>query len=180
MIKQKENTIKQGELYLYDYGKNAGSVQNGERPVYVIQSNNSNYSPTVIVAAVTSSMKKQYLYTHIPIGKESGLKQNSMILLEQIKTVNRNELTKLVGAVIDPLKQYCISKAIKKLFGFSERVNEKQGDIRCLCSKCAEPYKLSNSGFVLRRLDPFANKKETCDKCNNLGYDYILYERRKT
>ncbi len=70
--------------------KREGSVQSGERPVMVIQADNFNANaPTIIVAAVTAVMKKKYLPSHIILGEDFGLKKPSMVLLEQIQTVNK-------------------------------------------------------------------------------------------
>lgn len=88
------NEIQRGDLFYYDFGKREGSVQSGERPVMVIQADNFNANaPTIIVAAVTAVMKKKYLPSHIILGEDFGLKKPSMVLLEQIQTVNKDELT---------------------------------------------------------------------------------------
>ena len=94
--------IKRGDLFYYDFGKREGSVQSGERPVMVIQADNFNANaPTIIVAAVTAVMKKKYLPSHIILGEDFGLKKPSMVLLEQIQTVNKDELTDYIGSVND-------------------------------------------------------------------------------
>ena len=88
----KEKMICRGDLFYYDFGDNSGSVQSGERPVLVIQADDYNQNaPTIIVAAVTSVIKKRYLPSHIILGEEFGLKKPSMVLLEQIRTVNAEE-----------------------------------------------------------------------------------------
>ena len=56
---------------------------------------------------------------------------------------------------------------------------ERTGDIRCLCPKCLHDY-ISNPNYVVRRLDPFAPAKDKCDKCNKVGWDYIIFDRRNT
>ena len=92
--------IQRGDLFYYDFGKREGSVQSGERPVMVIQADNFNANaPTIIVAAVTAVMKKKYLPSHIILGEDFGLKKPSMVLLEQIQTVNKDELTDYIGSV---------------------------------------------------------------------------------
>ena len=94
--------IQRGDLFYYDFGKREGSVQSGERPVMVIQADNFNANaPTIIVAAVTAVMKKKYLPSHIILGEDFGLKKPSMVLLEQIQTVNKDELTDYIGSVND-------------------------------------------------------------------------------
>lgn len=85
-----EKVIKRGNLFYYDFGKCEGSIQSGVRPVMVVQANNYNRNaPTIIVAALTSVIKKKYLPSHIVIGEQFGLKKPSMVLLEQMRTVNK-------------------------------------------------------------------------------------------
>lgn len=55
---------------------------------------------------------------------------------------------------------------------------DRTGDIRCLCPKCLQDYK-SNSSLIIKRLDPFSSKKDRCVKCDGLGYDYIVYDKRR-
>ena len=99
--------IQRGDLFYYDFGKREGSVQSGERPVMVIQADNFNANaPTIIVAAVTAVMKKKYLPSHIILGEDFGLKKPSMVLLEQIQTVNKDELTDYIGSVNDERLMY--------------------------------------------------------------------------
>ena len=91
--------IKRGDIYYADLGIPKGSVQAGIRPVIVIQNDVGNtYSPTVIVAAITSKMNKSTIPTHVnvDVGKE---KRKSMILLEHIQTINKDELMNYVGKV---------------------------------------------------------------------------------
>ena len=95
--------IQRGDLFYYDFGKREGSVQSGERPVMVIQADNFNANaPTIIVAAVTAVMKKKYLPSHIILGEDFGLKKPSMVLLEQIQTVNKDELTDYITMTTVP------------------------------------------------------------------------------
>lgn len=87
-----------GEIYFADLDPVLGSEQGGIRPVLIIQNDMGNrYSPTVIVAAVTSSWKKNTLPTHIDIGQFSGLSKRSYILLEQLRTLDKRRLRNKVG-----------------------------------------------------------------------------------
>jgi mRNA interferase MazF len=88
-----------GELYYADLGKGIGSEQEGYRPVVIIQNNIGNkFSPTVIVAPVTTKHEaKARLPTHCYIGAESGLDTSSVILLEQLRTIDKNRLGHYVG-----------------------------------------------------------------------------------
>lgn len=88
-----------GDLYYADLGNCAGSEQKGLRPVIIIQNDVGNrYSPTVIVAAVTSAVfAKNRLPTHCYIGTECGLELPSVILLEQLRTIDKLRLSEPVG-----------------------------------------------------------------------------------
>ena len=93
--------IKRGELYYADLSPVVGSEQGGVRPVLVVQNDVGNkYSPTVIAAAVTSRLTKARLPTHIEIaGQSCGLQKDSVILLEQIRTLDKRRLKERIGAL---------------------------------------------------------------------------------
>ena len=93
--------IKRGELYYADLSPVVGSEQGGVRPVLVVQNDVGNkYSPTVIAAAVTSKMTKAKLPTHIEIaGRSSGLQKDSVILLEQLRTLDKRRLKERIGSL---------------------------------------------------------------------------------
>ena len=92
-------TIKRGEVYYADLNPVVGSEQGGVRPVVVLQNDVGNkYSPTVIAAATTSRLYKAKLPTHIEIAKEnSPLPKNSVVLLEQIRTIDKSRLKEKIG-----------------------------------------------------------------------------------
>ena len=162
----KEKMICRGDLFYYDFGYNSGSVQSGERPVLVIQADDYNQNaPTIIVAAVTSVIKKRYLPSHIILGEEFGLKKPSMVLLEQIRTVNREDLREYIGTVDDDKLFRQINATLKKTFGLWVYKPEGKENIRCLCPKCLNDY-IHNPDYIVRRLDPFAKRKDRCDKCD--------------
>ncbi len=91
--------IKRGELYYADLSPVVGSEQGGVRPVLVVQNDVGNkYSPTVIAAAVTSKINKAKLPTHIELPCNSyGLQKDSVILLEQIRTLDKRRLKERIG-----------------------------------------------------------------------------------
>ena len=93
--------IKRGELYYADLSPVVGSEQGGVRPVLVVQNDVGNkYSPTVIAAAVTSKMTKAKLPTHSEIaGRSYGLQKDSVILLEQIRTLDKRRLKERIGSL---------------------------------------------------------------------------------
>lgn len=93
------NTVKRGEIYYADLSPVVGSEQGGLRPVLIVQNDIGNrYSPTVIAAAITSRMTKTRLPTHIDIiASEAGLSKDSVVLLEQIRTIDKQRLRERIG-----------------------------------------------------------------------------------
>lgn len=86
--------LKRGDVYYADLSPVVGSEQGGVRPVLILQNNIGNkYSPTVIVAAVTSKIGKSKVPTHVAIEKDKGLTENSVVLLEQLRTIDKQRLT---------------------------------------------------------------------------------------
>lgn len=105
--------IKRGDIFLADLSPTIGSEQNGVRPVLVIQNDIGNkYSPTVIVLAITSKQKPK-LPTHIPVSASiSGLERDSVILVEQVRTLDKSRLLYKVG-VMDEQVMEKVKKALK-------------------------------------------------------------------
>lgn len=104
------NEIKRGDIYYADLSPVVGSEQGGIRPVLIVQNNIGNrYSPTVIAAAITSRTDKAKLPTHIEvndIGSDGnltscGLQKNSVILLEQVRTLDKKRLRERMGRLDD-------------------------------------------------------------------------------
>ena len=93
--------IKRGDMYYADLSPVIGSEQGGIRPVLIIQNNIGNkYSPTVIAAAITSQTNKNRLPTHIKLSSQtSGLMKNSVVLTEQIRTIDKSRLMEKIGQV---------------------------------------------------------------------------------
>ena len=111
--------IKRGELYYADLSPVVGSEQGGVRPVLVVQNDIGNkYSPTVIVCAVTSRLTKAKLPTHIEIkAGEFGLQKASVVLLEQIRTLDKRRLKDKVGEMTNEAMKK-IDRALLISLGF--------------------------------------------------------------
>ncbi|MDO4748678.1 MAG: type II toxin-antitoxin system PemK/MazF family toxin [Eubacteriales bacterium] len=110
--------IKRGDIYYADLSPVIGSEQGGVRPVLIVQNNIGNrFSPTVIAAAITSQQTKAKLPTHIPIGAQtSGLSKDSVVLLEQVRTIDKKRLKEKMGTVSEnSMKE--INNAISVSFG---------------------------------------------------------------
>ena len=113
-------TIQRGELYYADLSPVVGSEQGGIRPVLIVQNNIGNkYSPTIIAAAVTSKITKSKLPTHIEISADFGLNKDSVVLLEQIRTIDKARLQERIGELPKSLMAK-IDTALKVSLGFFE------------------------------------------------------------
>ena len=90
--------VKRGDIFYADLSPVVGSEQGGVRPVLVVQNDVGNkYSPTVIIAAITSQKNRVKLPTHVEVSAEFGLPKNSVVLLEQIRTIDKKRLREKVG-----------------------------------------------------------------------------------
>jgi mRNA interferase MazF len=113
--------VRRGEIYYADLSPVIGSEQGGIRPVLVIQNDIGNkYSPTIIIAAITSQINKAKLPTHIEISAlEYGLPKDSVILLEQIRTIDKRRLKEKIGFLsLDTMKK--VDEALQVSFGLME------------------------------------------------------------
>lgn len=97
------SNVKRGDIFYADLSPVVGSEQGGIRPVIVIQNNIGNrYSPTVIISAITSQINKAKLPTHVEISSEEyGLNRDSVVLLEQIRTIDKRRLKEKIGHMTD-------------------------------------------------------------------------------
>ena len=111
-------SVRRGDIYYADLSPVVGSEQGGLRPVLIIQNDIGNrYSPTVIAAAITSRMSKAKLPTHIDIYAEQvGLAKDSVILLEQIRTLDKRRLKEKMGHLDDEMMDH-VNTAIAISFG---------------------------------------------------------------
>lgn len=99
MNKNSKIIVRRGEIFYVNLEKGIGSEQGGIRPVVIIQNETGNiYSPTVIIAAITSQQHKKNIPTHVNINSEEyGLNKDSVILLEQIRTIDKSRLKEKIG-----------------------------------------------------------------------------------
>ncbi len=114
-----DTSVKRGEIYYADLSPVVGSEQGGVRPVLIIQNDTGNrYSPTVIAAAITSQTGKARLPTHIelPVEEDCGLTKDSVVLLEQVRTLDKRRLRERMGRVDERIMEK-IDTAIAVSFG---------------------------------------------------------------
>ena len=110
--------VKRGDIYYADLSPVVGSEQGGMRPVLIVQNDMGNkHSPTVIAAAITSQINKAKLPTHIALeAKSFGLTKDSVVLLEQIRTIDKRRLKERMGKLDDALMNQ-VDNAIAVSFG---------------------------------------------------------------
>ena len=112
------SVVKRGDVFFANLSPVVGSEQGGSRPVLVIQNNIGNkYSPTVIVAAITSRITKPRMVTHVALeAKKTGLERDSVVLLEQIRTIDKQRLTDRVTH-LDLQVMHDVDEALKVSVG---------------------------------------------------------------
>jgi len=113
-----DNNVKRGDIFYADLSPVVGSEQGGVRPVLIVQNDTGNrHSPTVIAAAITSQTGKARLPTHISLAAmSSGLPKESVVLLEQIRTLDKRRLREHMGKVDDSVMKQ-VDGAIAVSFG---------------------------------------------------------------
>lgn len=161
---------KRGDVIFADFDPAIGSEQAGRRPALVIQNDIGNkYSNTIIVAMITKSHKKG-LPTHILVD-EDFLESDSVLLLEQIRTIDISRISKYMGSVepetmIDIDNALAISVGIKPL--------KRKGLIMTLCHSCVQAF-YDSPYHNVKRSDSLQVEKESCTFCGaKNGFDYVI------
>lgn len=147
--------VRQGDIYYVDLGVGKGSIQGGYRPVIIYQNNIGNkYSPVVNCYCITkaSNNKSKKVPTHVRIGKEAGLKEESIIMIEQPVTVNKSDLREYVGR--------CTKKTLREIWKASAIQHGK-----------IEPK--FDISYVKKRINKI---KEIDDFINRYKYKYDISE----
>ena len=120
------NNVRRGDIYYADLSPVVGSEQGGVRPVLIVQNDVGNrYSPTVIAAAITSQTGKARLPTHIEVHTDSGLANSSIVLLEQIRTLDKRRLKDRMGH-LDDETMTLVNDALSVSFGLAGEEHTSQ------------------------------------------------------
>ena len=178
-----ENIIyKRGDVFYANLGETVGSEQSGFRPVVIVQNDQGNkYSPTVIVAPVTSQGKrKSYVPTHSEI-TATWMDKHSTILLEQLRTIDKSRLGGFLGVLNrEDLKE--MNRALAISVGLKSPSKYKQvGDTMrmCLCGRCASDFR-GTGRYRLMRIYPYQDRRDLCTYCGHrLGLDYDVVPIRE-
>ena len=193
MSREKPSHILRGQMYYACLDPVIGSEQNGNRPVLIVQNDLGNlHSPTVIAAPITSHVKKMRLPTHIGIPSCYDLPERSMVLLEQIRTIDKRRLGEYIGCLDDDI-MHCIDRAVSISVGLKQRLffswepweptgqehEDHEEMVLCLCPICASQF-FNSPDHVIRRISSKSAPMETCTYCDvRLGHTYRVFHKRK-
>lgn len=167
-------TYKRGDIYFADLGQGIGSEQMGYRPVVIIQNDTGNkHSSTVVAAAVTSKVDARAKQpTHCFIGADYGLELPSVILLEQIRTLDKQRLEKYIGRLSEKHLND-LNHALAISVGL---IPAQENLVLCLCKPCADNFRLSGKYDLVRVKEN--QERDTCTYCNHrMGFEYELVPR---
>lgn len=192
MNRELPDEVLRGQMYYADLDPVIGSEQGGNRPVLVIQNNIGNrHSPTIIIAPITTRVKKLHQPTHIGVPPYFGLPQNSMVMLEQIRTIDKSRLGSYVGCFDDDVMDYVdealgISVGLHDLAGKEQKPyadeshDEMHGEmVLTLCGTCLRQF-ICSPEHIVRRIN-HAQAKEPCMYCHvRDGYDYRIIHKKNT
>ena len=145
-------TYLRGDMYYADLGRGIGSEQEGYRPVLIIQNDTGNkHSPTVIVAAISSKVDaKAKLPTHYLLKAENGLELPSLVLMEQLRTIDKRRLETYIGHLEEQHIRR-LNRALAVSVGLIEETSKNL--IMCLCPACANNF-YGTGSYYLRRVHP--------------------------
>ena len=155
--------INRGDIYYACLNPVIGSEQGDRRPVLICSNDTGNeHSPTVIVTPLTRNLRKNPLPTHVLIPKSCGLGEDSLVLVEQIRTIDRSRLSTYIGRISRDI-QPAIDNALAVCIGLEKRRPPKGEMLELtLCSRCEADFR--NSGyFVIKR--GYRETLENCDFC---------------
>lgn len=178
--------IRRGQMYYAGLDPVLGSEQGGIRPVLILQNDTGNhFSTTLIVAPITGHVKKMAQPTHVGIPPRFGLPCRSMVMLEQLRTIDRIRLGDYVGCVdggvmarIDEALQISVGLQTLPNDQLKEKNTEAEELFLCLCPTCAQQF-FDSPNHIIRRTNPAQLAKEDCDYCQvRRGYDFRITIRK--
>lgn len=127
MFSDGQKDFHRGDIYFCDFIEQGGSVQSGLRPALIIQNNMGNkYSSTLIVSPITSIVKKKNQPTHVYLNRDFGLSEESMVMLEQINTVDKRvHIKEYIGSISDRKVIDRINRALRISLGLQEETSNE-------------------------------------------------------
>ena len=170
-----KNGINRGDIYYANLDPSLGSEQDGIRPVLIVQNSLGNrHSPTTIVAPITSK-QKAFLPTHLAVIDHEGIESGAVILLEQIRTIDKSRIGKFIGKLDSNLLNQ-VSQGLSVSLGIRPPHSEASLEMT-LCNRCADAYR-DTKEYKLRRIEQGQQIKEPCILCTRPGYDYELTRKK--
>lgn len=165
-----KKTILRSEMYFADLDPVIGSEQAGYRPVLVVQNNRGNHhSPTTIVAPITTK-KKNPLPTHLVLPNHCRTEDYSIVLLEQLRTIDKARVRKQFGRLNGEILHKLNGRLAVSLGLFEHK---RQPLVMTLCRSCAEHYRDTRL-YVLQLVNYGLCTKEPCSLCLCPGFDYMV------
>lgn len=177
-----------GEIYLCNLGEGAVSIKSGKCPVLIIQvQEQSNPSPTIVVAPITSMLKNLDINDHVLILPDiPDLTKPSIVLIDQTLTVNVSDLLCYYGRVNEQVINKRLNNGITTISRLKRKSSRKKQskkkfkryiDTTCLCHKCVSFY-LLDQHYRVSRLTPHGGFKDICDRCGSSeGFDYQIFKQ---
>lgn len=167
--------IKRGQIYIADLNPVVGSEQGGVRPFLILQNDIGNlHSPTIIGAAVTSNTAKDRLPTHVFVAPRECLRSKSIVLLEQVRTIDKSRLKRYL-CTLDHSTMEAVNRAL--LTSIDLRAPRYRPLTICVCPFCIRRFYDSNLYF--QRSLRFENEQYRCDICQkNPAQKYYVYGRQ--
>jgi len=164
-------TIFRGDIYFANLDPSLGCEQGGYRPALVVSNNAGNrHGPTVIVAAITSKAKPS-LPTHLPLSGTPGIYPGAVVLLEQLRTIDKLRLGRFVGRL-----GYVAMRFIDAALATSLELLPPEM-VMTLCAQCVREFDDTDT-YLLSRIDEFQPHKEPCTLCSvRTGYDYEVVRK---
>jgi mRNA interferase MazF len=164
-----KRAILRGDIYFAGLDPVIGSEQGGQRPVLIVQNNSGNrFAPTVIAAPITSRVKPE-LPTHLPVSSVPALHKGSVVLLEQLRTIDKARLGTYLGS-LGRVGMCVVDAALATSLGLRRKAQPPVE--MTLCGRCARDY-FDTGDYELVRTDPAQRVKEPCTVCSvRMGYDY--------
>jgi len=177
----KSRKIRRGEIYYANLSPIIGSEQGDSRPVLIVSNNMGNkYGPTVVITPITGNLKKTSLPTHVIIPLSSGIVTDSLVLVEQIRTIDRSRLGGYIGRIGSDVQSE-IDDALAICVGITGCKNSTaKGEILtlCLCHHCEDSFK--NSGYIVIKKG-WQDSKEDCDFCaTRRGFTFGIFGVEKS
>ena len=166
------NYYKRGDIFLANLDPVIGSEQGGIRPLLCIQNDVGNkHSHTLIVAAITSS-KNKVLPTHVSLPNVDFLEDNSVLLMEQLRTIDINRIVKYIGSLTQGIMKLA-DHALAISIGIDKRKRNEL--IMTLCHTCANNF-FESPHYNIYRTDHTQIEKEPCTFCSRgIGFEFEIY-----